>query len=481
MKARMLMLLALLMPSITASASERNRTGTDLQTRGSVLVPLPEVATTNPPAMAAISSPVEAVSGKVLDHDALTRTLDGTVPSAYLFVPEPDLSVLESSIRVAGWFREANRDNSWKENPEDPFATFVTSGINKCHMAEDWNGIGGMDTDLGWDIKALSDGEVVARGYAGDVGKYILVDYNLPNGETVRTASYHCDSQIFFVGERTTNRDIIATVGNTGSAATYAHHHLEARKNLSLSHTENPYYGPLKLSTYVEDYTSPTTLVWERRTGTAAELGLDRWNFFTTGEWAPTANAFITVEQGAGLESHLSLRQAAQANFISRWMAVWRDLEWQYFNILDDELGETVFREGELWAIAVYRPTVESIHLNIPYLYGGGSETEMNNVRRDRACLDMFHEVYEDPRFSDGEIAESFVYRGEEEFEPCVIGSDTSVWNRHVGIAIANDGTRVSVNQLEQKGIPTNRWVNYQDPVTREFVGWTQVDPNQFR
>lgn len=95
----------------------------------------------------------------------------------------------------------------------------------KLHAGLDISGNGVLDKDI-----VASDGGVVtqvnASGWGGGYGLYVIIDHG--NGYT--TAYCHCNAVLVKVGQKVTQGDVIAKVGNTGNSFG-PHLHFEIRLN----------------------------------------------------------------------------------------------------------------------------------------------------------------------------------------------------------------------------------------------------------
>jgi murein DD-endopeptidase MepM/ murein hydrolase activator NlpD len=126
------------------------------------------------------------------------------------------------------------------------------------HPAEDWNGSGGGDTDLGDPVYATANGTVVAAGnYGSGWGNIILVKHDLPGGGNVWSQYAHL--QNILVSSGTVSRgQQIGTIGKGYNNEYFAHLHFEIRKislaadawvaGLSQAQIQDRYYRP---STFV--------------------------------------------------------------------------------------------------------------------------------------------------------------------------------------------------------------------------------------
>lgn len=105
------------------------------------------------------------------------------------------------------------------------------------HLGEDWDGVGGGDTDLGDPICSIADGLVVfARDCHMGWGNVLIVRHSYREGGTVKTvdALYgHLSTMLVRRGQAVTRGQKIATMGNAHGLYD-AHLHLEIRKNLEI-------------------------------------------------------------------------------------------------------------------------------------------------------------------------------------------------------------------------------------------------------
>jgi murein DD-endopeptidase MepM/ murein hydrolase activator NlpD len=105
------------------------------------------------------------------------------------------------------------------------------------HLGEDWDGVGGGDTDLGDPIYSIGDGIVVfARDVHMGWGKVVIVRHSYRENGTVKTidALYgHLNSILVSRGHNVARGQQIATMG-TAHGQYDAHLHLEIRKNIEI-------------------------------------------------------------------------------------------------------------------------------------------------------------------------------------------------------------------------------------------------------
>ncbi|MEP6604081.1 MAG: peptidoglycan DD-metalloendopeptidase family protein [Spartobacteria bacterium] len=108
---------------------------------------------------------------------------------------------------------------------------------SRGHLGEDWDGVGGGDTDLGDAIYSIGDGVVVfARDVHMGWGNCVIVRHSYREGGTVKNidALYgHLNAMLVRKGQAISRGQKIATMGNVHGLYD-AHLHLEIRKNLEI-------------------------------------------------------------------------------------------------------------------------------------------------------------------------------------------------------------------------------------------------------
>ena len=126
------------------------------------------------------------------------------------------------------------------------------------HLGDDWNGVGGGNTDLGDPIYAIANGYVkFAENYGGGWGNIVRIDHFLPNGDTYESFYAHCDEINTTAGTWVQRGDQIGTIGNNNGMY-LAHLHFEIRSDTSL-----PVGGGY--SSYTEGYLDPTQFIKKHR------------------------------------------------------------------------------------------------------------------------------------------------------------------------------------------------------------------------
>jgi murein DD-endopeptidase MepM/ murein hydrolase activator NlpD len=104
------------------------------------------------------------------------------------------------------------------------------------HLGEDWNGVGGGDSDLGDPVRAIADGEVsFAADVGGGWGNVVRVIHRA-SGATLESLYAHLDAIEVRVGDRLRRGERLGTIG-TAHGRYPAHLHLELRdRELPLGH-----------------------------------------------------------------------------------------------------------------------------------------------------------------------------------------------------------------------------------------------------
>lgn len=101
------------------------------------------------------------------------------------------------------------------------------------HLGDDWNGVGGGNSDLGDAIYTVSNGYVVeAKDYKGGWGNVVRINH-LYKDKLYQSVYAHCDTIIAVEKTFVKRGDKIATIGNCNGTY-YAHLHLEIRDSIHL-------------------------------------------------------------------------------------------------------------------------------------------------------------------------------------------------------------------------------------------------------
>ncbi|WP_299891855.1 M23 family metallopeptidase [uncultured Lacinutrix sp.] len=101
------------------------------------------------------------------------------------------------------------------------------------HLGDDWNGLGGGNSDLGDTIYAISNGYVSeVKNYEGGWGNVITIVHSYKN-KLYKSLYAHCDTIIAIENKFVKRGEKIATIGNCNGQY-YAHLHLEIRDSIDL-------------------------------------------------------------------------------------------------------------------------------------------------------------------------------------------------------------------------------------------------------
>ena len=125
---------------------------------------------------------------------------------------------LKTNKEHSGWYKAVGFEESY------------SYGI---HPAEDWNGKGGGNTDLGQPVRAIGKGVIAsAKNEDGNWGNTVVIEhiyYENANVKKIRSYYMHLDSIFVKQGDVVKKRQQIGTIGNN-SGMFKAHLHLEIRK-----------------------------------------------------------------------------------------------------------------------------------------------------------------------------------------------------------------------------------------------------------
>ena len=102
------------------------------------------------------------------------------------------------------------------------------------HLGEDWNGVGGGNTDLGDSIYAIANGNVsFAEDINGGWGNVIRIIHQTDADTQIESLYAHCLKIDVQEGDYVNKGDKIGTIGNN-SGQYLAHLHLELRTEVGL-------------------------------------------------------------------------------------------------------------------------------------------------------------------------------------------------------------------------------------------------------
>lgn len=112
---------------------------------------------------------------------------------------------------------------------------FNAQGFGKnTHLGDDWNGLGGGDSDLGDPVYAIADGYVTfAQQHNASWGNVIRIIHYLPDSSQVESLYAHCDEILVKEHQWVSVGDQIGTIGNANGRYK-AHLHLELRYEIGM-------------------------------------------------------------------------------------------------------------------------------------------------------------------------------------------------------------------------------------------------------
>jgi hypothetical protein len=125
------------------------------------------------------------------------------------------------------------------------------------HLGDDWNGVGGGNSDLGDPIFAIANGYISeVKDYEGGWGNVLRI-VHLHNDKLYESLYAHCDTILVVQNEFIKKGEQIATIGNCNGIY-LAHLHLEIRNAIDLE------IGP-GYSADTKGYLDPTDFINKNR------------------------------------------------------------------------------------------------------------------------------------------------------------------------------------------------------------------------
>jgi murein DD-endopeptidase MepM/ murein hydrolase activator NlpD len=179
------------------------------------------------------------------------------------------------------------------------------------HMGEDWDGVGGGDTDLGDPIYCIGDGVVVfARDCHQGWGNVVIVRHAYRDGLGTRYVDSlygHLDSILVRRGQGVRRGQQIATMG-TAHGLYDAHLHLEIRKNLEIGMSRD------KFAQDSSNYYDPSQFITSHRhiqsSGASTRVAMNTFTYDARIPWDKLKNYSHARTGGGSSESAYALKKA---------------------------------------------------------------------------------------------------------------------------------------------------------------------------
>ncbi len=177
---------------------------------------------------------------------------------------EPD-SVLAQPLNIRGTtaFTKLANGFDFPIGKPDAQGYYKARGFQgRSHVGEDWDGVGGGDTDLGDPVYCAGDGVVVfARDCHQGWGNVAIVRHAYREGGTIRNIDSlyaHCQKLLVRRGDTVSRGQQIATIGNAHGLYD-AHLHFEIRKNIAIGMSRD------KFAKDFSNYCDPTQFITSHR------------------------------------------------------------------------------------------------------------------------------------------------------------------------------------------------------------------------
>jgi murein DD-endopeptidase MepM/ murein hydrolase activator NlpD len=182
---------------------------------------------------------------------------------------------------------------------------------SRGHLGEDWDGLGGGDTDLGDPIFSIGGGVVVfARDCHMGWGNVIIIRHSYRDGGTVRSIDSlygHLDRMLVRRGQMVSRGQQIATMGNAHGLYD-AHLHLEIRKNLEIG---------MSRAAFAQDFSNyydPTQFIEAHRHlqggGTGYRVAMNTFTRDSRINWSAVRNFSHSRHRSGTRESAVALKKA---------------------------------------------------------------------------------------------------------------------------------------------------------------------------
>ena len=182
------------------------------------------------------------------------------------------------------------------------------------HLGEDWDGVGGGDTDLGDPIYTIGDGVVVfARDCHQGWGNVVIVRHAYREGSVVRNVDSlygHLDKILVRRGEAVRRGQQVGTMG-TAHGVYDSHLHLEVRKNVAIGMSRD------KFAQDFTNYYDPSEFIVSHRhlqsSGASYRVAMNTFTYDSRIQWDKLRNYSHAHTGGGSSESADALKKALAA------------------------------------------------------------------------------------------------------------------------------------------------------------------------
>ncbi len=137
------------------------------------------------------------------------------------------------------------------------------------HPAEDWNGDGGANSDLGQPVRSIAAGKVVfAKNCGQPSGGVVMIQHNYYENHLkrrIRSVYVHMSNISVSEGQLVSRRQQIGEIGKDPLKRFFAHLHLELRRNENLKATYWPSAAGKSRDWIRENYAAPSPFIRSHR------------------------------------------------------------------------------------------------------------------------------------------------------------------------------------------------------------------------
>jgi murein DD-endopeptidase MepM/ murein hydrolase activator NlpD len=179
------------------------------------------------------------------------------------------------------------------------------------HLGEDWDGVGGGDTDLGDPIYTIGDGVVVfARDCHQGWGNVVIVRHAYREGGSVRNVDSlygHLDKILVRRGQAVRRGQQVGTMG-TAHGLYDSHLHLEIRRNIAIGMSRD------KFAQDFSNYYDPSEFIASHRhlqtSGASYRVAMNTFTYDSRINWDKLRNYSHARSGGGTNESAYALKKA---------------------------------------------------------------------------------------------------------------------------------------------------------------------------